>query len=94
MMLGNGKRSDMEVAAAILHVALNGAKKSHIIYQANLNFQLGKKYLDRLITAGLLNESNNGRRVYSTTEKGVDYLNYLDGFKQFLPHPHDGSEAS
>lgn len=50
----SAKRSDIEISAALLGVAMNGAKKSHIIYKANLNFKIGKKYLDRLINSGLL----------------------------------------
>jgi predicted transcriptional regulator len=92
-MSGNGKRSEVEIANAILHVSLNGAKKSHIIYKANLNFKLGKKYLTRLITAGLIDEPNNGSRVFTTTEKGVEYLKYVDGLKQFLPYLDVGTEA-
>ena len=33
----SGKRSDVEISAAILKVALNGAKKSHIVFKANLS---------------------------------------------------------
>jgi len=93
-MSGNGKRSDMEISAAILHVALNGAKKSHIVFKANLNFQLGKKYLARLINAGLIVGPNNGSKVFSTTDKGVEYLKYVEGFKQFMPLPDGATEAS
>lgn len=93
-MNGNGKRSDMEISAAILKVALNGAKKSHIIYKANINFKLGKKYLTRLINSGLMEGPNNGSKVFSTTDKGTEYLKYFEGFKQFMPLPYVGKEAS
>jgi predicted transcriptional regulator len=93
-MSENGKRSDIEISAAILHVALNGAKKSHIVFKANLNFKLGKKYLARLINAGLIVGPNNGSKVFSTTDKGVEYLKYVEGFKQFMPFPDGGMEAS
>ena len=93
-MRGNGKRSDMEIAAAILKVALNGAKKSHIVFKANLNFQLGKKYLTRLINSGLLVGSEDRSRIFSTTEKGTEYLKYFEGFKQFMPLPDGGTEVS
>ena len=39
------KRSSYEISADILKVALRGAKKSHIVYQANLNFSIVKGYL-------------------------------------------------
>jgi predicted transcriptional regulator len=93
-MSENRKRSDLEITTAILHVAVNGAKKSHIIYKANLNFKLGKKYLTRLIKSGLIDGPATGRRVFSTTEKGVAYLKYVDGFKQFLPSLDVGTPVS
>jgi predicted transcriptional regulator len=82
----NGKRSDIEISAAILQVARNGAKKSHIVYKANLNFKIGKKYMDRLITSGLLKGPNMGSRFFRTTEKGFDYIKYFQGLKEYL-HP-------
>ncbi len=93
-MRGNGKRSDVEIAAAILKVALNGAKKSHIVFKANLNFQLGKKYLTRLINSGLIVSSDDRSRIFSTTDKGTEYLKYFEGFKQFMPLPNIGTETS
>ena len=74
----------MEISAAILQVARNGAKKSHIVYKANLNFKIGKKYLDRLINSGLLMGPNGEGRVFRTTEKGVDYIKYFQGLKDYL----------
>ena len=80
----NSKRSDIEISAAILQVARNGAKKSHIVYKANLNFKIGKKYLDRLINSGLLMGPNGDGRFFRTTEKGVDYIKYFQGLKDYL----------
>jgi predicted transcriptional regulator len=93
-MSGNGKRSDVEISTAILQVALNGAKKSHIIYKANLNFKLGKKYLTRLIKSGLIEGPDKKRGVFLTTEKGVEYLKYVEGFKQFMPVLTNGMVVS
>ena len=84
----SGKRSDIEITAEILQVARNGAKKSHIVYKANLNFKIGKKYLDRLIHSGLLEAPNGESKVFKTTEKGVDYINYYHGLKDYLSPSH------
>ena len=78
----SGKRSDMEISADILKVTVNGALKSHIVYKANINFQLGKKYLDRLTNSGLIVDSVNGRRVYFTTDKGKEYLKQFEDLKE------------
>jgi predicted transcriptional regulator len=77
------KRSKLEITADILRVAVGGARKSHIVYQANLNFQIIKNYLKELINSGLLQSPTNGGKLYTTTEKGIQYIHYYDGMKQF-----------
>jgi predicted transcriptional regulator len=77
------KRSKLEITADILRVAVGGARKSHIVYQANLNFQIIKNYLKELINSGLLQSPTNGSKLYTTTEKGLQYINYYEGMKQF-----------
>ena len=77
----SGKRSDMEISADILKVTVNGALKSHIVYKANINFQLGKKYLDRLTNSGLIVDSVNGSRIYYTTDKGREYIKQFEDLK-------------
>jgi predicted transcriptional regulator len=77
------KRSKLEITADILRVAVGGARKSHIVYQANLNFQIIKNYLKDLINTGLLQSPINGNKLYTTTEKGIQYINYYEGMKQF-----------
>ncbi len=72
----------MEISADILKVTVNGALKSHIVYKANINFQLGKKYLDRLTNSGLIVDSVNGSRVYFTTDKGREYIKQFEDLKE------------
>ena len=67
------RRNDLDICADILKVAKAGAKKTHIVYQANLNFKLVKKYISRLSESGFL-ETDNGGSLYLTTEKGSDFL--------------------
>ena len=78
------KRSDIEISAAILRVARGGARKSHIVYKANLNFKMVKKYLDRLRESGLITGPACGSKVFRTTEKGAKYLDYFEGFKDYM----------
>jgi len=77
------KRSTLEISTDILKVAIGGAKKSHIVYQANLNFTIIKDYLHDLSRAGLLARSTTGSNLYLTTDKGIAFINYMDGMKQF-----------
>ena len=81
----SGKRSAMEISADILRVAREGAKKSHIVYKANLNFKLIEKYLNRLEEAGLIIKGSNGEgRVFKTTERGTEYIDHFNGFKDYM----------
>jgi len=67
------RRNDLDICADILKVSKAGAKKTHIVYRANLNFKIVKKYLSRLIDNGfLLDGSENG--TFVTTERGSDFL--------------------
>lgn len=80
----SGKRSNIEISADILRVARDGAKKSHIVYKANLNFKLVKTYLDRLREAGLIAGPDGRRRIFTTTERGVKYLDHFEGFRDYI----------
>lgn len=66
------RRDKIEIFADILKVAQNGAKKTHIVYKANLNFSTLKKYIKRLIEKGLLMQIDGGH--YITTRKGDEFL--------------------
>ena len=67
------RRNDLNICADILKVAQTGAKKTQIVYQANLNFKIVKKYLERLIENGLL-DTQEETRFYLTTPRGYDFL--------------------
>ena len=67
------RRNDLDICADILKVAQTGAKKTQIVYQANLNFKIVKKYLDRLIDNGLLDPQDESK-FYLTTPRGYDFL--------------------
>jgi len=74
------RRNNVEIMAEILRIARKGAKKTRLVYGANINFKLLHEYLDELEKAGLIMK-NNG--TIKTTEKGDQFLNYTNGFKQF-----------
>jgi len=66
------RRNDLNICADILQVARSGAKKTQIVYKANLNFKIVKGYLRRLVGGGLLQFSND--QGYVTTKKGIQFL--------------------
>ncbi len=67
------RRNDLDICADILQVAKTGAKKTQIVYQANLNFKIVKRYLTRLIDTGMLSTVEE-KRLYTTTNRGMQFL--------------------
>ena len=67
------RRGRLEIIADILSVAMEEAKKTEIVYKANLNFKRLGKYLPYLMEKGLI-ESGNMSNEYKTTEKGKEFL--------------------
>ena len=61
----------MDIIADILSVAGEEAKKTHIVYSANLNFARVGEYLQYLVDKGLI---ENRSREYKTTERGEEFL--------------------
>jgi len=75
-------RSRLDIIADILHVAKDGAKKTQIMYQANLSYKLLKKYLADVIEACLVRfEKKEG--YYIITSKG---MNFLEVYKEYSRH--------
>ena len=66
-------RSRIQIAADILKIAKDGSRKTRIMYQGNLSFDLLQKYLDMLVNFGLL-EVRGSEKSYIATEKGQRFL--------------------
>jgi predicted transcriptional regulator len=73
------KRSRDAIITRILDICINGASKTRIVYQANLNFRTVNPYLDLLTTNGLIDVKTEQTVIYKTTTKGLDLL---DNFRQ------------
>ncbi len=69
------KRNNLDICADILRVSKGGAKKTHLVYQANLNFKIVKRYLAELMEKELL--EREGDRYY-LTNKGSDFIERYD----------------
>jgi predicted transcriptional regulator len=61
------RRSTNDIAADILKTTMNGATKTHIISEVNLNFNIAQKYLELLNEKGLIRKENG---LFVTTNKG------------------------
>jgi predicted transcriptional regulator len=71
-------RDRLQIIADILAVVKDGARKTHVMYQANLSFALLRKYLVEVLDAGLV--SVDSEDYYKVTRRGQDFL---DKFHQY-----------
>ncbi|WP_406662596.1 winged helix-turn-helix domain-containing protein [Methanolobus sp. ZRKC3] len=69
------RRSRTAISVEILKAALEGAKKTHIVYRANLNFEVINRYLALLQDKGLIEKKDN---LYITTKKGREFRELVD----------------
>ena len=66
-------RDRLDIIADILNVASREAKKTQIMYQANLSYKVLQRYLYEIIEASLVRfEKHN--QCYQLTYKGQEYL--------------------
>jgi len=77
------RRNNLELTATILRIAENGAKKSHIVYAANLNHALLEHYLDKLEEQGLILRNVKLGKKVKTTEKGLLFIQQYGNLLQF-----------
>jgi predicted transcriptional regulator len=61
------RRSRTDIAVDILKVTMNGAKKTHIVYEVNLNFNIAAKYIEMLKDKELVRYEGG---LFFTTDKG------------------------
>jgi predicted transcriptional regulator len=61
----------METINVMLKLALNGMRKTHIMYGANLSYTQLTKYLDILVKSQLLTRQQG---LYITTERGRSFI--------------------
>jgi predicted transcriptional regulator len=64
------KRSRDEIITQILGICSEGATKTRIVYQANLNFKTVNPYIDLLTKNGMIAIKNGQNKIYMTTYKG------------------------
>ena len=61
----------------------NQAKPTRILYGANLSHDRLVKYLDELKTLGVIQESGTDDKVYSLTQKGIEFMNNFRRVESF-----------
>ncbi|KKM87434.1 hypothetical protein LCGC14_1268970 [marine sediment metagenome] len=80
------RRDSKDIDAAILRIAETRVKKTQIVYQANLNFKIVKRYLARLIDdQGYLEQEDD---LFQTTTRGKEFLLRYDALTSLdIPQP-------
>jgi predicted transcriptional regulator len=79
-------RSQFRIYVDILRVIQreeNEAKPTRILYGANLSHDRLVKYLEELKTLGVIQESGTDDKVYSLTQKGVEFMNNFRKVESF-----------
>ena len=74
------RRNNLDIEADILDVAQRGSIKTWIVYRTNLNFNIVRKYIDGLISRGLLEQDG---KLFFTTEKGKEYVKTIQACQGF-----------
>lgn len=70
--MGNYRRR-LDIIADILYVVSGNARKTQVMYQANLSYRVLQKYLAELTGASLVGYDDE-RRCYVLTDKGRVFL--------------------
>jgi len=81
------RRNNLRITAEILQLAREGARKTSIVYGANLNFRLLNRYLGALERTGLITSHAGERNLIRTTEKGMRFLDCYSGLQQLVDAP-------
>jgi predicted transcriptional regulator len=66
-------RSQLDIIADILRVVSQDAKKTQIMYQANLSYRVLQRYLRRVTEASLVDFEDEAN-CYVLTSKGEEFL--------------------
>jgi predicted transcriptional regulator len=75
------KRDKLEIARSILLICKDGAKKTEIVYKANLNFMNAEGYLKWLIDREMIMQEG---KVFKITAKGSELLSNLQNASTFM----------
>lgn len=79
------RRSKLEILSEILKITSEEANITSIVYKANLNFKIARKHVEYLLENGFIEEKiTEGKKTYSTTKKGKEFLSKFAEMKSIL----------
>jgi len=79
-------RSQLRIYVDVMRVIQregNQAKPTRILYGANLSHDRLVKYVEELKTLGVIQESGTDDKVYSLTQKGIEFMNNFRKVESF-----------
>ncbi len=74
-------RDKLRIIADVLNIVSDGARKTKIMYKANLSYTLVCRYLNEVLAADLA--SCNDEECYVLTRKGKEFLNRFERYSEF-----------
>jgi predicted transcriptional regulator len=80
-------RSGLEILASIISAAVGGARKTHVMYRANLSHSQLQRYLAFLESRGLVRtveDPTSNAPLYEATDKGLQFLSDYEGLRRYL----------
>jgi len=87
------RRDKLYIIAEILEIAKEGTLKTQIMYRANLSFTQLKDYLKFMLKISLLEKIvQNGKELYKSTEKGLDFLQRYREIRELLRTEKENSK--
>lgn len=79
------RRTKTDITIEILKTCMDGANKTKIVYQSNLNFRMADEYLANLIKAGMIEQRAKGNKIkFYTTLKGDEILSKYRDIKNTI----------
>jgi len=83
------RRTRLEIIASILDACHNWTRKTHVMFQCNLSYNLLKDYVDLLLEANLLLIENDSQSpLLRVSRKGEDFLKAYAGIKTMMEAPY------
>ncbi len=78
------ERSEFDVVANILRLAVLGSKREEIMIGCNLSYKAAEKYLSVMVQMKLLGLEKTSKRFYRTTGRGLELLRFYHGLRWLL----------
>jgi predicted transcriptional regulator len=78
-------RGRLDIIADILNVASRNAKKTQIMYQANLSYKVLQRYLAEVVGAQLINFEGE-KQYFQLTDKGREFLEAYQKYSKTNKH--------